>query len=332
MRTFQSAGEFYSVKMLNDSKLRKLLEQAIDWRKEKSSGALKGTQRLFSGASDGVKGLWVDRYGDLIVINLYQKELHPKLEVLKSYFLNISPNAEVLFKIKQEKGFKALTTYLDKDEFVCEEGECQYIIKTDIEHDFGLFLDTYVARDWLAKEAMAKSVLNLFSYTCAFGVVGMKHEASQVTNIDPSKEYLAWGKANAKLNRLDFRNLCDPAQKYLPRHIRRISEGKDERYDIVISDPPAFLVGRGDDRLGRKIWPKLLDWFQEMQPHQIVLICNDRSFRQTRDMRSYFTEGLGGEYDLAELHHGDDLLGQNYDRLLSENDYLPPDIYIATKN
>lgn len=331
MRTFQSVREFYSDKMLNDSKLRKLIEQAINWRKEKNSSKLKSTQRLFSGASDGVKGLWVDRYGDLIVINLYQEELLSKIDVLKNNFLKTFPDSQVLFKIKQEKGFKALTTYLKEVEFICEEGGCQFIIKTDIEHDFGLFLDTYVARSWLAEEVKGKSVLNLFSYTCAFGVVGMKHEASQVTNIDPSKEYLSWGKANAKLNNLDFRNLCDPAQKYLPRHIRRISEGKDERYDIVIADPPAFLVGRGDDRLGRKIWPKLLDWFLDMQPHKIILICNDRSFRQTRDMRRYFMEGLDGKYDLIKLHHGDDLLGQNYDRLLEENDYLPPDIYIATK-
>lgn len=307
------------------------LQAALDWRETKKGLQSITTLRLFSGASDGIKGFWIDRYGSLLVISLYDEKLISQKHALIEFFSHRNPEFQVLFKIKTSEGFLADFSHLSDREFICEELSCRYKIKTDIEHDFGLFIDTFVAREWLSQQADQSDVLNLFSYTCAFGVVGKKYGAKQVTNIDPSQDYLAWGKHNAELNDLDFRNLCDPAQKYLPRHIRRLKEGKDNAYDIVISDPPAFLVGRGDDRLGRKVWPKLLEWFLEMSPKQIVLICNDRSFRQNRELKSYFTSGLQQKYKLSQLNHRSDILGQNFDQLTRLDDYLPPEIYIAQK-
>jgi 23S rRNA G2069 N7-methylase RlmK/C1962 C5-methylase RlmI len=310
----------------------KKIEQALSWRERQNE--LKGlsTLRLFCGASDGIKNLWIDRYGSLLVISLYAEHLNQHKNDLIQFFKKQNSEYQILFKVKTNSGFVSDASHLEKAEFICEELSCHYKIKTDIEHDFGLFIDTFAARQWLCGHAKTNQVLNLFAYTCAFAVVGKKYGAKQVTNIDPNQDYLSWGKKNAELNNLDFRNLCDPAQKYLPRHIRRLTEGKDEPYDVIISDPPAFLVGRGDDRLGRKVWPKLLEWFNEMQTKYMVLICNDRSFRQNRDLKAYFKTGLNQKYRLSQLEHRCDILGQDFNQLLLQDDYLPPEIYVAVKS
>jgi len=312
--------------------LKEVLQRALGWRLEQSDLSGLTTLRLFSGASDGCKGLWIDRYGPLVVVSLYRSELVAHKKLMVEFLEKNFPGVEVLFKIKgSDQSFQAELNGLSQREFICSELGCDYKIKTELEHDFGLFIDTHAARHWLSEHAEGKEILNLFSYSCAFGVVGMKYGAKQVTNIDPNRSYLDWGKSNAQLNHLDFRNLCDPAQKYLPRHCRRLKEGKDQTYDIVIADPPAFLVGRGDDRLGRKLWPKLLDWFVEMRPKTIILICNDRSFRLGREMKPYFSDRLQGKYALKQLDHRADLKGQNVLALTMQEDYLPPDIFIAQR-
>ena len=308
-----------------------LVKKALDWRANFQNSDKSSTLRLFCGTSDGLKGLWIDRYGELIIVSLYQSHLIKLKKSILVFFHELNPKFEVLFKIKTTKGFDSDLSSLEHREFECEELGCRYIIKTDIKHDFGLFIDTYTARRWLREHSRNRSILNLFSYTCAFAVVGKKYDAGQVTNIDPNKDYLNWGKMNAAINQLDFRNLCDSAQKYLARHVRRLKKGKDQVYDIVIADPPAFLIGRGDDRLGRKVWPKLLEWFGETKSEYFILICNDRSFRQGRDLKHFFSEGLGRHYQLTQLEHSLDVLGQNFNRLQLDDDYLPPDIFIASK-
>lgn len=319
------------MKMTMKDHLPEKLKQALAWREQQATLKHLKALRLFCGASDGVKGLWIDRYGSLVVISLYDEALREQQEAFVDFFAQLDPELQVMFKLKTPKGFVSERKYMHDKEFYCEELSCRYKIKTDIEHDFGLFIDTFSARQWLSENVQKQNVLNLFAYTCAFAVVGKKYGAAQVTNIDPNQDYLNWGKQNAELNQLDFRNLCDPAQKYLPRHIRRLSEGKDQVYDIVIADPPAFLVGRGDDRLGRKLWPKLLEWFLQMQTRQMVLICNDRSFRNQRDLREFFNFGLKKQYRIEQLQHRKDVLGQNFEALSQQDDYLPPDIFVAVK-
>jgi 23S rRNA (cytosine1962-C5)-methyltransferase len=93
-------------------------------------------------------------------------------------------------------------------------------------------------RQWLREEATRRSVLNLFAYTCSFGVVASVGGAARVLNLDLSRPYLEWGKLNYKLNGLaidehDF--VYGDALDWLGRFARR-----GERFDLVIVDPPSF--------------------------------------------------------------------------------------------
>ena len=102
----------------------------------------------------------------------------------------------------------------------------------------GLFLDMREVRGWVGQMARGRKVLNLFAHTCSLGVSATLGGATRVLNLDVSKTYLEWGKANYGLNDLavdphDF--VFGEAFDWLGRIARR-----RERFDMVILDPPSF--------------------------------------------------------------------------------------------
>jgi len=102
----------------------------------------------------------------------------------------------------------------------------------------GLFLDMREVRGWVGQMARGRKVLNLFAHTCSLGVSATLGGATRVLNLDVSKTYLEWGKANYGLNDLavdphDF--VFGEAFDWLGRFARR-----RERFDMVIVDPPSF--------------------------------------------------------------------------------------------
>ena len=102
----------------------------------------------------------------------------------------------------------------------------------------GLFLDMRDVRAWLRDASRGRAVLNLFAYTCSFGVNAALGGARRVINLDLSRASLEWGKANYRLNGLsvderDF--IYGDAFDWLDRFVRR-----GQRFDLVIVDPPSF--------------------------------------------------------------------------------------------
>ncbi|MBI2046496.1 MAG: class I SAM-dependent methyltransferase [Parcubacteria group bacterium] len=82
--------------------------------------------------------------------------------------------------------------------------------------------------------------LNLFAYT---GVASLfaAEAGAEVTHVDASKKAIEWAKENQKLSGLEsapIRFICDDAQKFVAREIRR-----GQKYDVILLDPPKF--GRG---------------------------------------------------------------------------------------
>lgn len=114
-----------------------------------------------------------------------------------------------------------------------EEGGHKFIVNLSDYLDTGLFLDHRLTRARAAKEDAA-TMLNLFSYTCAFsvycGAAGM-----QTTSVDMSTTYLDWGAANLNANRLDGEIVQSDVREFL-RDARR----KGRRWDLVVVDPPTF--------------------------------------------------------------------------------------------
>ena len=279
--------------------------------------------RWFAGRADGRDGLFIDRFGSLIVVTDYARSGESaavgeaaSLDLV-GFLRGLAGDLPVITKIRSggdgQEAFEcrqfppAQAVSLP---IVGNERGLRFEIGTDPAHDFGLFLDAAKARHYVRNLAKGKAVLNLFSYTAAFGVAAAVGGAESVTNVDPNRDYLAWGKRNALLNNVAIRVLPDTAQVFLRRHLRRLErEGKSpgpgtssfRPFDLVIVDPPAFGVGRGQDRLLRLLWPELFAAFRVMQPRDLVILCNDKYFRARTSFEDFVRDGLGRDYTFRQL-------------------------------
>jgi 16S rRNA G966 N2-methylase RsmD len=178
----------------------------------------------------------------------------------------------------------------------------KFEIGTDPAHDFGLFLDAAKARAFVRAAAQGRRVLNLFSYAGAFGVAAAVGGATEVTNVDPNRDYLAWSLRNAKLNGVAMRLLPDTAQAYLAKYLRRLARDPQRAgYDLVIVDPPAFGVSRGNERVLRLLWPTLFDSLRAMKPARLLVMCNDKASQSRRSFVDLVEGELGAQYRFQRL-------------------------------
>jgi 23S rRNA (cytosine1962-C5)-methyltransferase len=124
------------------------------------------------------------------------------------------------------------------DELSVVEHGARYLVRPAAGLSVGLFLDMRDVRSWLRESTRERTVLNLFAYTCSFGVSAMLGGAQQVLNLDISRNYLRWGQENYRLNELDPAShdfVYGDAFDWLGRLARR-----ETHFDVVIVDPPSF--------------------------------------------------------------------------------------------
>ena len=307
-----------------------LLADAIAFRRDQLARA-DACVRVVAGAADGLPGLVVDRFGALLVASSYDPAgpgatLMPALEAAFT-------DCAILVRARNPAGTGGLEFHPGSrpapESLVASEDGLRFEIRSDPRHDFGLFLDGRAARARVRAVAAGGLVLNLFAYTCGFGVAARAAGARDVVNVDPDKGYLTWGRRNAALNGSDFRVVPDTAQAFLRRWRRRHERAAAEHFDLVVIDPPAFGVGRGDDRILRKLWPELLEFVTLAAPAHAVILCNDRAYFGHADFEATVADALGAAYAVSAIPHGPEILGRDPSR--ADPWYAPPRAVHATR-
>jgi 23S rRNA (cytosine1962-C5)-methyltransferase len=263
--------------------------------------------RLCTGRGDGLPGLLVDRFGPLVVATEYaegaeQIAADELLRVIRDCCPGLRAIAKVRASLDGKNRFVVASHLTGVTPMVASEQGLRFEIGSDAEHDFGLFPDAAKARAYVRGRAAGKRVLNLFSYTGAFGIAAAAGGAVDVANVDPNKDYLAWSLRNAALNGVAMRVLPDTAQDFLAKHLRRMARDPGRpSFDLVIVDPPAFGVGRGKQRVLRLLWPELFASLRTMAPAEVVLMCNDKAFRSSRSFGDLVQAELGSDYRFRRL-------------------------------
>jgi 23S rRNA (cytosine1962-C5)-methyltransferase len=296
---------------VDSKRFSQLLADAIAYRSDPPQSE-DTCVRVVAGAPDDLPGLIVVRFGQLVVCTDYDPAGpgESRMAALETVF----PGHCILLRWRGEEGDTALQLRWGGSptpgQIVAVEDGLRFEIGADPRHDFGLFLDGRAARSRVRALANGTLVLNLFSYACGFGIAARAGGARDVVNVDPERTYLSWGRRNAALNGTDFRVVPDTAQAFLRRWRRRAERGTAEHFDVVVADPPAFGVGRGDDRVLRKFWPELLESIARLAPTHAVLLCNDKAYRGYEDFESTVQAALGKAYDVTAIEHGREILGR----------------------
>jgi 23S rRNA (cytosine1962-C5)-methyltransferase len=181
--------------------------------------------------------LAVDRFADVAVIHTPLDATIPDLRSIES----ACTTGYVKVHARNAREYIARTEPAwgpPRDEVVVTECGVRYLVRPSVGLAVGLFIDMREVRRWLRSVTEGQRVLNLFAYTCAFGVCAALGGAGRVVNLDLSRTYLEWGKANYALNGVaadphDF--IYGDALDWLGRFARRSQE-----FDTVIVDPPSF--------------------------------------------------------------------------------------------
>jgi 23S rRNA (cytosine1962-C5)-methyltransferase len=209
--------------------------------------------RLVNAEGDDLSGIVIDRYHDVIVVEIANRgveRIKPLfLEVLKE---TVAPRG---FFFKNDLPARKLERLPTESEWIgAGEPSCQiaenglrFLVEPREGQKTGFFLDQRENRMMARSIANGARVLNLFSYSGAFGVHAAAGGAASVENVDVSAKAIELAKTNHELNgtAAGFR-VADAFAFVRERAAAR------EQYDLLICDPPAFAKSRGDiDRAAR---------------------------------------------------------------------------------
>jgi 23S rRNA (cytosine1962-C5)-methyltransferase len=276
--------------------------------------------RLLNAEGDGVPGVTLDLFGEVGLLSFYEalspeeestwvaallEALHEEREraPLRALYLKRRPReARVVANTEKDRLAPELPAWGERvPELVVKENGLSFLIRPAQGLSVGLYLDMRDVRAWVQRAARGKTVLNCFSYTCAFGVAATAGGAARVLNLDLSRRVLDWGEENARLNgqgvsRRDF--LAGDVFDWLGRLAR-----KGEAFDLVILDPPSFAKGRSGVFSAAKDYASLaaLGAAVTAKGGTLLACCNQESWSQEKFEAACRTGISGAERPLLKL-------------------------------
>lgn len=211
--------------------------------------------RLIHAEGDRLPGLIVDRYADLLVVEITSAGLEQlRGEVLGILQTELRPRAIVFANDGPSRRIERLPEESEiigdfPDEVVVLEHGLSFVVEPLKGQKTGFFIDQRVNRRRLRELSHGKDVLNLFGYSGGFGVYAIAGGANSVEEVDVSHHAIGLARRNHDLNEGSKSVTFSVADAF--EHVRKLNA--DERqFDIVVCDPPAFARSRRDvDRASR---------------------------------------------------------------------------------
>ncbi len=233
------------------------LQYALDYRKTVMGEDCENCRLIF-GEADGLPGLTIDRYGDILVSQVLSVGIERVKGTLYRLLVQLLKEDGVqvrgIFE-RNEVSIRSLEGLpLGKGWFTADflpeppsplteitENGIRYAVDVENGQKTGFFLDQKYNRLAAAKIARSKRVLDCFTHTGSFALNAAKGGAAHVTAVDVSEAAIGLAKGNAKLNGLedamDF--VCADVFDLLPQLIEERAA-----FDYIILDPPAFTKSR----------------------------------------------------------------------------------------
>ncbi len=230
--------------------------------------------RLVHGEGDNLPGLIIDCYGKTAVMQAHSVGMHRcrkiisriLLEVMGSRIENIFYKSETTLPLYDDLGEENGFMYGGNADDVAVENGLKFHIDWLKGQKTGFFIDQRENRSLLEKYASGRSVLNMFCYTGGFSVYAMRGGAKLVHSVDSSAKAIELARSNVEMNfPRDKRHEAfdEDAFKFLDEH--------DEKYDLIVLDPPAFAKHRSALHNALKGYIRLnLKGLQRIQPGGIL--------------------------------------------------------------
>ena len=234
---------------IDDAFWRKRLAEAFSVRKAVGlvDHGKNNVYRLVHGEGDNLPGLVIDCYAQTAVMQAHSVGMHVCRDSICKALVHVMGDliAHVYYKSETTLPFKASLGQENgflyggsKDDIAMENG-LLFHVDWMRGQKTGFFVDQRENRSLLERYAKDRSVLNMFCYTGGFSVYAMRGGARLVHSVDSSAKAIDLTNKNMALNFPDdprHQAFCDDAFKYM--------DANDDKYDLIILDPPAFAKHR----------------------------------------------------------------------------------------
>lgn len=227
---------------------------AVDYRLQVMRPEDYNCCRLVFGEADQLPGMTVDRFGDVLSVQVLSLGMERRkkvfldglIEVLRERNLPVSCIYERndvkirdLEGMEQYKGFyhsELLNPEQEKTLVDIVENGIRYTVDVENGQKTGFFLDQKFNRLAAAQIAKGRHVLDCFTHTGAFALNAAGGSAASVTALDISREAVDMAAHNGEINHLPIRAVKADVFEYLTN----LDKTKNHDYDYIILDPPAF--------------------------------------------------------------------------------------------
>ena len=221
--------------------------------------------RLVHGEGDNLPGLIIDHYDGVCVIQAHsvgmfraKKQICEALQkvygpALKAVYDKSSGTAPFKAGLELIDGYMYRRPDFSDDEQTVLENGHKFIVNWTEGQKTGFFLDQRDNRALVGSLAKGRNVLNLFCYTGGFSIYALAGGAVHVDSVDSSKKAMMMVDRNVALNGFDeskHTSLCCDAIDYL-------KNAPEDKYDLMIVDPPAFAKHRGSLKNALRAYQRL---------------------------------------------------------------------------
>jgi 23S rRNA (cytosine1962-C5)-methyltransferase len=261
--------------------LRRHIRSAMELRQ-----VLDATQtnmyRLIHAEGDGLPGLVVDRYADILVAQIHTAGMEHLQPLLVDALMAETGAHGLLLRndgqARRREGLEveeplAVAGEVPEQIAVRENG-VQFLVDPWQGQKTGFFIDQRDKRQAIRKYARGKRVLNCFSYTGGFSIyAALSSPTTSVTSVDISAAAIEKAQQHFALNNLDpdaHRFVVADVFDYLEQE-----QSMEEQFDVVILDPPAFAKTQGARAQALKAYRRLnMLGMQVVRPGGMLLTCS----------------------------------------------------------
>lgn len=285
------------------------LRSALDMRK--AIGLLDNPQsttyRWVHGEGDNLPGLVVDCYGDTAVMQAHNVGIHINRKEISEAMVNVADGRikNIYYKSETTLPFKADVEH--ENEFIYGKMVDDVTVENGLKFHVdwlrgqktGFFVDQRENRHLLETYAKGRSVLNMFCYTGGFSVYAMRGNAKLVHSVDSSAKAIELTNRNIEMNFPgDKRHeaFCEDAFKFL--------DANDNKYDLIVLDPPAFAKHRAALRNALKGYTRLnVKGLQRIKPGGILFTFSCSQIVTKENFRNaVFTAAVQANRKVRILH------------------------------
>ena len=225
---------------------RRRVMRALALREALPAARHSNALRLVHGESDGLPGLVVDRYADVLVAQFLAAGVERWREPILDALVELSGCAAVYERSDAEtrklEGLAARAGFARGDHAAkrCPIIEYGLNFRVDVEQGqkTGFFLDQRENRQRVRELSPGREVLDGFSYTGGFSIAALAGGAKRVTAVESSKDAIQIAKENLAANPLD-ESRVEFVQADVFAQLRKLRD-QGASFDLVVLDPPKF--------------------------------------------------------------------------------------------